>query len=219
LTAPLKRAEKHRLIDLLATWIVAMGKATAAAPTALESERTRLLIDVIPRWAARGAADELVLGLPDLPAVFQHNDLGSWNVLVRDSEFTVVDWESSRRHGLLLWDLLYFLADSLALLDGEVAGETRHRHTTALFRGETASSEILFGWIRKAVAEFEIAPETVGALATLCWLHHSLSHVDRRDSLDRLAPRSESPLHGSELVGAAWLADPALGPGWDRWRR
>jgi hypothetical protein len=218
LTAPLRRKTKLGLIDLLATWIVGIASATADAPAALEAERRRLLADVIPRWTAQGATNELVRGLPDLPAVLQHNDLGSWNVLVRDGEFTVVDWESSRRHGLPLWDLFYFLADALALLDGEVAGETRHEHTTALFRGDTPSSEILFRWTRTAVRELEIPPETVGTLATLCWLHHSLSPVERRDSLDRLGSPAESHVHGTELNGPAWLADPALGANWDRWR-
>jgi hypothetical protein len=219
LTSPLRRKAKLALIDVLATWIVGIGSATADAPAALEAERRRLLADVVPRWIAQGATNELVHGLPDLPAVLQHNDLGSWNVLVRDrNDFTVVDWESSRRHGLPLWDLFYFLADALALLDGKVAGETRHEHTTALFRGDTPSSEILFRWTRTAVRDLEIPPETVGTLATLCWLHHSLSPVERRDSLDRLGSTAESRLHGTELNGPAWLADPALGPGWDRWR-
>jgi hypothetical protein len=218
LTAPLRRTTKLELIDVLAKWIVAMGSETADAPAALEAERTRLLADVVPRWTTQGATDQLVRGLPDLPAVLQHNDLGSWNVLVRDGDFTVVDWESSRRHGLPLWDLFYFLADALALLDGEIAGETRHEHTTALFRGDRPSSEILFRWTRTAVRELEIPHEAVGTLATLCWLHHSLSPVERRDSLDRLAPAAESRLHGTELNGAAWLADPALGSSWNRWR-
>jgi hypothetical protein len=218
LTAPLKRTEKLRLIDVLAEWIVAMGSATAAPAGALDSERARLLTDVLPRFRDHGVTTQLVGGLPDLPSVLQHNDLGSWNVLVRDHDFTVVDWESSRLHGLPFWDLFYFLADALALLDGSVAGETRHEHTVALFRGDAPSSEILFRWTRTAVREFGIPPEAVGALATLCWLHHSLSPVERRDSLDRLASGAEPSLHGTELTGLAWLRDPALGPSWARWR-
>jgi hypothetical protein len=218
LTAPRKRTEKLWLIDLLAMWIVEMCNETAAPPAALHAELSRLVGNVVPRWTTEGATDQLVRGLRNLPAVLQHNDLGSWNVLVRNGDFTVVDWESSRRHGLPLWDLFYFLADALALLDGEIAGETRHEHTTALFRGDTPSSEILFRWTRTAVRELEIPPETVGTLATLCWMHHSLSPVERRSSLDRLGSAAESRLHGTELNAPAWLADPALGPSWDRWR-
>jgi len=219
LTSPLRRREKLQLIDTVASWIVAIGSETASSHDGLTAERERLLKDVVQRWTDEGASASLVVELPDLPPVLQHNDLGSWNVIVRDSDFTVVDWESSRRHGLPLWDLFYFLADSLALLDGETAGDTRHVHTTALFRGEAASSEILFRWTRAAVSALAVPPETVGSLATLCWLHHSLSHVHRRDPLDRFAPTSHLRLHGTELVAPAWLADPVLGPNWDRWRR
>jgi hypothetical protein len=212
-------AEKRQLIDVVARWILAVAKQTAASPEALIPERERLLDSVLPHWRLDGATDELVLGLPPLPAVLQHNDLGSWNVLVQHGDFTVVDWESSRRHGFPLWDLFYFLADSLALLDGDVAGETRHLHTAALFRGETASSEILFRWVRAAVTELEIPPGAVGPLATLCWLHHGLSPVVRRNSLDGFGAAAELPLHGTELNAGVWLSDPALGAAWGTWSR
>ena len=218
LTSPLPNAEKRRSIDALCTWIVQTGAETAAAPAALEPERARLLDQVIPQWTRNGATSELVDGLPHLAPVLQHNDLGSWNVLVHDGDFTVVDWESARRHGLPLWDLFYFLADALALLDGEVAGATRHLHTIALFRGEAPSSETLFRWTRAGANALAIAPDAVARLATLCWLHHSLSHVHRRDSLTQLTSADESRIHGTELVASAWLDDPSLAAGWEAWR-
>lgn len=218
LTSPAPRADKLRLIDALCGWIVGMGLKTSAPPEALEPERARLLAEVVASWADVGASPDLVLGLPPLRPVLQHNDLGSWNVLVQGRDFTVVDWESSRAHGLPLWDLLYFLADALALLDGAAAGVTRHAHTASLFRGDAPSSSLLFAWVRRAATELQIPPEAVGRVATLCWLHHSLSHVERRGSLGRVAESAENTLHGTELVGPAWLSDPALGPNWSRWR-
>jgi hypothetical protein len=219
LTAPLRRAEKIRLVDLLAEWIVALGTTTASPPAALEDERSRLVAEVLPQWSGAGVTAQLVGELPALSGVLQHNDLGSWNVVVRGREFTVVDWESVRRYGLPLWDLFYFLADALALLDGQSDGETRHAHTTALFRGDTSSSEILFRWTRAAATELQIPASAVGGIATLCWLHHSLSHVRRSESLDQFTPTKEQRLHGTELLGAAWLADPALGSTWREWQR
>jgi hypothetical protein len=218
LTSPLRRSEKLRFVDTIAGWIVAFGKATAAEPEALELERRRLLDQVIPKWSVAEATHELVTGLPALHPVLQHNDLGSWNVLVRGSDFTAVDWESSRRYGLPLWDLFYFLADALALLDGQATGETRHEHTISLFRGDAPSSELLFRWVRNAVQVLAVPPEAVGRIATLCWLHHSLSHVGRRESLGRYTSSSPSHLHGTELVASRWLADEALRHTWNRWR-
>jgi hypothetical protein len=218
LTSPAPRAEKLRLIDALCGWIVGMGLQTIGSRADLEPERQRLLGEVVVSWAHAGAGPDLVLDLPPLTPVLQHNDLGSWNVLVQRGDFTVVDWESSRAHGLPLWDLLYFLADALALLDGAAEGATRHTHTASLFRGDAPFSPLLFAWVRRAVGELQIPPHAVGRLATLCWLHHSLSHVQRRGSLGRVGETAESTLHGTELVGPAWLSDPTLGPNWTRWQ-
>jgi hypothetical protein len=211
--------EGRDLIDGVASWIVELGRATAAPPDALTGERRRLLDDVVPRWAAERGVASLVTNLPPLVAVAQHNDLGTWNVIVDGRDFVAVDWESARPAGLPLWDLLYFLADALAMLDGAVDGATRHEHTRRLFRGELPSSRALFEWIRRAVAAFAIPDEAVGAIATLCWLHHSLSHVDRNELRARLGDRTPAPLHGMEQAASMWLGDPALGSGWDRWRR
>jgi hypothetical protein len=218
LTSPVPRADKLPLIDAIAGWIVGMGLQTSAPRKAFEPERDRLLGEVIASWAHMGADPDLVLDLPPLAPVLQHNDLGSWNVLVQEGDFTVVDWESSRAHGLPLWDLLYFLADALALLDRAAAGATRHAHTASLFRGDAPSSPLLFAWVRRAANELQIPPDAVGRVATLCWLHHSLSHVQRRGSLGGVGMAAENTLHGTELVAPAWLSDPALGPNWSRWR-
>ena len=217
LTSPLPNAEKRRSIDALCTWIVQTGAETAAAPAALEPERARLLDDVIP--TGRATADERAgrsATAPRSGAAAQRPRLVECTRA--DGDFTVVDWESARRHGLPLWDLFYFLADALALLDGEVAGATRHLHTIALFRGEAPSSETLFRWTRAGANALAIEPAAVARLATLCWLHHSLSHVHRRDSLTRLTSADESPIHGTELVASAWLDDPSLAAGWEAWR-
>jgi len=219
LTSSMSRERKLRLVDDVAEWIILVGTSTAQPPDALEPERTRLLAQVVPHWRRLGATDDLVLGLTDLPAVLQHNDVGSWNVLVEASGFTIVDWESSRSSGLPLWDLLYFLADALALVDGQTDGTTRHLHTRGLFRGDRPLSERLFSWVGRAVSELAIPPDSVGRIATLCWLDHSLSPARRSGTLVRLAPPSPVSLHGTELNAETWLTDEALGSRWNAWRR
>jgi hypothetical protein len=219
LLLPGGRERKLSAVDAVASWALAAARATAAPPEALEAERGRLGAEVLPHWLDAGAPPELVDALPPLPGVLQHNDLGTWNVIARGPEFTVVDWESAREHGLPLWDLLYFLADALALLDGAADGEQRHLHTLRLFRGELPSSRHLFAWVRRAVEELALPPEAVGPVATLCWLHHSRSHLARGDALAAAGATGAASLHGTELVGGAWLADPALGPSWRAWQR
>jgi hypothetical protein len=202
----------------VAEWIVQVAGDTAAGPEALGDERSRLLADVVPPWSRHGAGAGLIAELPPLSAVLQHNDLGSWNIVVGDGPFQVLDWESARERGLPLWDLFYFLADALAVIDGSVRGEDRHVHTTRLFAGKLPLSPVLFDWTRRAVAATGVPPEAVGRIATLCWLHHALSPVGRGEALAALAPGSGQPVHGTERMAAAWLADPALGQDWDLWR-
>ena len=146
--------------------------------------------------------------------MLQHNDLGTWNaVWAAPGEFTVLDWESARGNGLPLWDLLYFSVDALGLLDGARTAEQRADHAVRLLRGELPASQTLFETIQRYVSELAIPAESVGPLATLCWLHHGLSHVKRGERLG-----AEAQVPPAERIAPIWLEDPLLGPGWDRWR-
>jgi hypothetical protein len=212
-------AKEARLaIDEVAAWIIRLGRETAAGHDALAAERARLAGEVLPRWLGAGAPPDLVERLPDLPAVLQHNDLGSWNVVVRTGGFTALDWESARPHGLPLWDLLYFLVDVLPQLDGARSARERAELAIRLLRGEAPSSPVLFGWIRRAVEETAVPDQAVGPVATLCWLHHGLSHSDRSARAEGVEEGSAAQLPPVERIAPEWLADPTLGPGWSRWR-
>jgi hypothetical protein len=202
-------------VDEIAGWIVEMGRVTAASASALAEERRRLERHVLPAW---GADRELVHNLPELTAVLQHNDLGSWNIVWEaQRKFIAVDWESARRHGLPLWDLLYFLIDVLPQLDGARSAEDRASGALRLLRGEAPSSGTLFSWIRTAVEQHSLPPDSVGPIATLCWLHHGLSHRARGEATLKAGGRP-AELPPAERIAPVWLADPALGPQWDRWR-
>jgi hypothetical protein len=44
------------------------------------------------------------------PAVFQHGDPGTWNLLVTPgAKVAFLDWENATENGIPIWDLLYFL--------------------------------------------------------------------------------------------------------------
>ena len=206
------RAAKQRIVDAVADWIVRVGVETRHDGAAPELERLRN--DVITSWP--GAPDHLLRGVSGLPAVLQHNDLGPWNIISDGgSEFTAVDWESANPSGLPLWDLWYFLAHALRLLDGEDAADGTA--FARLFRGEAASSHELFRWTRTAVAALGIPSEAVGRLATLCWLHHGLSREARSAAVDRVAHGSRTLTPAADTYPHVWLSDPALGSGWRRW--
>ena len=213
------RATARRSIDEIAAWIVRISTETAELPDGLADERNRLQTEVLPHWLEGGAQADLVSRLPELRGVLQHNDLGTWNIVVRPGGFVAVDWESARRPGLPLWDLLYFLVDALPLLEGSTTSEQRVTEALRILRGESASSPILFDWLRRGVASAGVPEEAVGPLATLCWLHHGLSHVPRQAAADNAEPGSSADPSPIDLLAPRWLLDPALGPTWNAWRR
>ncbi len=218
LIAPGDRNAKLRLIERIGDWIVELGRLTQTSPEAMGAERKRLRSDVVPRWNELGVRLELVDELPPLQAVAQHNDLGAWNVVANEGEFVVVDWENAREAALPLWDLLYFLGNALVLLDGSDAPEQLPARMVRLFAGEAPSSHLLFSRVRRAVAAAAVPPDAVGAIATLCWLSHSLSAGAHNVDLATFTPRDPPRIHGLEGMARAWMAHPALGPGWRVWR-
>jgi hypothetical protein len=135
-------------------------------------------------------------------------------VVADGDEFVVVDWENVRERALPLWDLLYFLADALVLLDGGGSPEELPLQVARLFAGEARSSPALFEWVGRAAAETGIAADALGPLATLCWLSHSHSFGAHNADLAVFTPREPPRTHGIEGIARAWMEHPGLGPAW-----
>ena len=207
------RSTKLAMVDRVATWALELAVSTATRTDVVGMQRRRLTEEVLSKWPTPPA---LGPQLGDVPAVTQHNDLATWNVMVSGSDFCVVDWESAMPHSFPLWDLFYFLTDALARVDGARDAEWEG-YVARLFRGDVASSAILFAWTRRMVGTLGIAPATVGSLATLCWMHHGLSHLSRQEAASRFAA-DVWHIPRAERVASVWLSDPQLGTGWDRWR-
>ena len=204
------------MIDRIASWVVDVAGATSLPSTDLRAELERLDTSVLPQWSGQGAPLGLAAALPPLPAVLQHNDLGCWNVLVRGEDFTVVDWESSRRAGLPLWDLVYFLTDALTALTDPADGRAKEHVVAALLRGELPLSTALFTRVAEAAGQLGVPLTAVGPVVTLAWLHHGLS-ADARARAGAAhgattgAASATGPL---QRVASYWLSDPGLGVGW-----
>jgi hypothetical protein len=209
------------MVTAVTDWLVQLASATRVAGVHLSTEVARIRDDVLPAWAAvlePAEASALVDALDGVPAVAQHNDVGSWNVLSRPPEFTVVDWESARARGLPIWDVLYFLADAFAHVDRALSGTERADHALALFRGDSRWSPRVFAAVRRCVAALSVPPESVGAIATLCWMHHGTSGRRRSDALGRPGGSDgEAAQHIAEIA-RGWLEDPQLGASWRAWR-
>ena len=216
---PVSRAEKVRLVDSVAGWIVELGKRTRAEGETLQAEQERLANEVIPLFRQDGIQASLVEDLQGLPSVLRHGNLGTWNVIARDGDtFSVIDWETAREHGMPLCDLVFFLSNALLHLDGATVVESRDQHTRRLFLGELPSSEILFRWVRNAVVAFELPPETIGRIVTLCWLDHAADDAARASLHSVLGGGTAWGESDSGRIAGLWLREPGLGPGWRSWQ-
>lgn len=219
LLTPGDRTVKLRLIERIGGWILELGRRTQRSPEEMAAERKRLRIDVVPKWRELGVHPELVDELPRLRAVAQHNDLGTWNVVADGGDFVVVDWENATDAALPLWDLFYFLGNAFVLLDASDARPQQlPGRMVRLFAGEAPSSPLLFSWVRRAAESAAVPPDAVGAIATLCWLSHSLSAGVHNVDIATFTPRDPPRMHGLEGMARAWMAHPALGPSWSSWR-
>ena len=219
LLAAARPARRVTLVDGVAGWLVQMAAATATSPKTLAGELDRLESLADGAWKGLPIPRDWRSRLRGVPGVLQHNDLGTWNVVSDGRDFQVVDWESARRPGLPLWDLLYFLADALVRLEGPADRPTLHGRALDLFRGDGLGSPALFSWLRKAVSSLDIPNDAVGTIAMLGWLHHAMSPADRAGRLG-VATAGMPPLDLTRAgLAGAWLTDPLLGAGWDRWRR
>lgn len=201
LRGPLPRGLKVRALDRVATWLLDVARTTGGPPSGLAG-----------RWAELRrkvpAAGPLLDGLDGVPSVFVHDDLADGNVLVSARSMHIVDWEQARPDGVPLWDLFYFVVNTLPLLDGVAGLEQNVAYLVALFRGERGpSSALVFRWLKDAVAAIGLDPGHVGRLAMLCWLEHA----------SRFPDKHHWPV--LERVADVWHRDPVLGPGWSVWRQ
>lgn len=214
LQGPGPRPAKEAVIDAVASWLLDLAQTTAVPPAELGPERERLAAEVVPAFAGQVPGD-LVDRVAGVPGVLQHNDLGCWNLITGSAGFTAVDWESARRPGLPLWDLVYFLVDALLHLEGAEAPAQREQFAARLLLGHAGvASGVLFGWLARAVRALEIPAAAVGPIVTLGWLHHGLSPVTRAALSDALSPAEQADQTFTEWMLRVWLRTPGLGAEW-----
>ena len=106
------------MIERVAEWVLQCARETSGPPARLAEHHRYLREYVLPPWAAFGVSEDLNR-VEAVPAMLQHNDLWSANIVMSATDLTVIDWEEVRRDSLPLWDLLYFFADAFAMLDGK----------------------------------------------------------------------------------------------------
>jgi hypothetical protein len=206
---PISRKEKLLAVEPVARWLHDLARDTASSFEALAPERERL--------RRVGCPPDLVDALPPVPGVFRHNDLGEENVVVKDGSFKVVDWEWAQRDSLPLADLVFFAQRILRIIDGADTDEQREPHFVDLMLGRAPSSDVAFRWIREEVAVLGIPPDAVGGLVSLSLYERGARGSEKRRDAERMTGATIAPSFPERTL-AAWLAEPSLGPRWDRWR-
>jgi aminoglycoside phosphotransferase (APT) family kinase protein len=110
------------LIDLSALTVIARPPIDMGESFQRLVDRFSEIYKPIPEH--RAYLNDLVLRLKKTPppAVFQHGDPGTWNLLVtEENQVAFLDWENALEHGIPLWDLLYFLR-SYCVAAGQKSG-------------------------------------------------------------------------------------------------
>jgi hypothetical protein len=122
------------------------------------------------------AVRERLVGIPDLPRVFEHRDCSPWNlVLAARDRPALLDWESAEPDGLPGLDLVYFLANSAFVLDGALeSGTTRQSYARLLDRG-TPYGQVAATEIRRYCEEVGVDAGAIPQLRLLCWVVHCSS--------------------------------------------
>lgn len=214
LRGPFCRRRKVAALEEVAAWLVAVAGVTAHR----EPSRWPAAADRSNRDDPTPEPGEGPVVGP--PMILEHGDLWSGNVVYRKAgSFTVIDWADADPDGLPLRDLLYFLSETLALVDGATTDGERDRHFGALCRGELPSSVLLFRWVRALVAAVGIESESVGPLASWCWEDMaSRRRVSSAEEVDHTVEHAAPKLYEPVIRRAeVWRRDPRLGSGWTAW--
>ena len=114
-----------------------------------------------------------------MPVVLQHGDPGIWNVLVRETGVTFLDWEAGERAGLPLWDLFY-----LARSFGSWMFRLRGHHDSLEsakhnFFHLSAFNRFLKKIIDLYCVRVGLRRELARPLFFVCWMHRALKETTR----------------------------------------
>jgi len=172
-------------------WLEALGVATATRSIAANDEIAAALHRLLARYSAiyKPAAEEhaALAGLIDriaacktpLPAVFQHGDPGTWNMLITaDGRPAFLDWEAAEPHGVPLWDLFYFMR-SFGIGVAGATGANTLKAFADQFLFDTPVSRGLGELVERHCTRIGIDRRLAEPLFFTCWMHRALKESMR----------------------------------------
>ncbi|MGH9037268.1 MAG: phosphotransferase [Acidimicrobiia bacterium] len=179
-----------------AGWLTELAAATAqpAPPGPGVDDALGRLLESYGRLYAPGpderaflAEQVAALGSVPFPAVFQHGDPGTWNLLVTPTDrVAFLDWEAAEPHGLPLWDLFHFFR-SYGMLASRRAGiRDPHDGFVRQFLSDTPVSRVLAQSLELYLSRLSLPADLIGPLFVTGWMHRALKEATRLTA-DRLA--------------------------------
>ncbi len=113
-----------------------------------------------------------------LPDVWFHGDLGTWNLLVHDGSVRILDWESAEVGGPPLWDLAYFVR-SYAVRSGRRRGLKRRRAIDRHLLGRSPLHAAATEWFHAYAQRIGLERHLVEPLFHTCWMHRAVKERTR----------------------------------------
>jgi hypothetical protein len=203
LTAVADPDRGRRLLEQVARWLTELAVRTASTQA----------FEPLP---LRGEHAVARAGVPGgVPSVLVHGDLASaLNVLVDGDHHAVIDWETARRNGPPLVDLLPLLCLGMARLRGARGAEGEAAVVLDLCRGADRDSAWLFDLVRSYAAETGVHVSALGSLALLAWSYQASMRLVHEELVRAAGGTPVAWVSAAEHVARAWSADPVLGAGW-----
>jgi hypothetical protein len=214
LVTELHRAGFAALAPTLTEWLVAL--AGNPPPQAASVWRKQLVDDPIDELEGEhgsllpvGFAERARNALADLgamPLVWEHRDLGPWNVVIReDGGPAAIDWEDAERRGLPGLDLLYLLTTSALLLDGAL-GDTSDIGPIVgcyerLLDPGTETGQVVARCFATYRERLDVGEADFRRLRLLCWIAQALIALRRQPEPTYLIHLAAEELRRLEVLG------------------
>lgn len=187
LSAGISEAGFAEIAPKMTEWLIALAGEPQAQPASAWSQR--LLFDPIDRLE-RDLGDQLPAGLAErarralgelgeLPLIWEHRDLGPWNVVVEaDGSPSVIDWEDAEPLGLPGLDLIYFLVTSSLLIEGALDNTGDTDRIVAGYRRlldpESEPGTVAAACVAEYRRRLDIGEADFRRLRLLCWIVQAL---------------------------------------------
>jgi hypothetical protein len=173
-------------------WIVTLG-VNSAKESSVQAEQVAAILEnlfdqfreiyALPETELTFLADQIDViknSEQPFPLVFQHGDLGSWNILVgSDNKVIVLDWEAGETGGMPLWDFFYFIR-SYAMWMCRVKGRRDSlKNFDTMFLQPSEISDVFKSTIADYSRRIDLDRSLVAPLFYACWMHRSLKEAMR----------------------------------------